>query len=94
MAPKPLPDPNGKPTGWNIAAALGLLAAAFLVERLAPIETEGAPKRKTARCLRRRADGRRPRPARGVAVRNTGKGMEGHRVSRYSNIGFSPSPPA
>ena len=28
-------------TGWNIAAALGLLAAAFLVERLAPARERG-----------------------------------------------------
>ena len=49
MAPKPAPDPHGNATGWNIAAALGLLAAAFLVERLAPTKTEGAPKRTTKR---------------------------------------------
>jgi membrane protein len=36
-------------TGWNIAAALGLLAAAFLVERLVPAENEDAPERKTKR---------------------------------------------
>jgi membrane protein len=47
MAPKPLSEPHGKPIGWNIAATIGLLAAAFLVQRLAPTETEGAPKRKT-----------------------------------------------
>jgi membrane protein len=49
MTPKPVLDQHGNATGWNIAAALGLLAAAFLVERLAPTETEGAPKRKTKR---------------------------------------------
>jgi membrane protein len=47
MAPKPDHDPPGNATGWNIAAALGLLAAAFLVERLAPTETDEPPKRKT-----------------------------------------------
>jgi membrane protein len=36
-------------TGWSLAAALGLVAAAFLVERLAPAENEGAPERKTKR---------------------------------------------
>jgi membrane protein len=36
-------------TGWNIAAAVGLLAAAFLVERLVPAENEDAPERKTGR---------------------------------------------
>jgi hypothetical protein len=49
MAPKPVPDPHANSTGWNIAAALGLLAAAFLMERLAPTETEGATKRETKR---------------------------------------------
>jgi membrane protein len=47
MATKPASDPHGNLTGWNIAAGLGLLAAAFLIERLAPTETEGVPKRKT-----------------------------------------------
>jgi membrane protein len=36
-------------TGWNIAAALGLLAAAFLVERLTPTENADVPGRKTER---------------------------------------------
>ena len=36
-------------SGWNIAAALGLVAAAFLVERLAPVENEAVPERKTKR---------------------------------------------
>lgn len=36
-------------SGWNIAAAFSLLAAAFLVERLAPAENEGVPERKTKR---------------------------------------------
>ena len=36
-------------TGWNIAAALGLLAAAFLVERLVPAKSEDLPERKTKR---------------------------------------------
>jgi membrane protein len=36
-------------TGWNIAAAFSLLAAAFLVERLAPAENEGVPERKKKR---------------------------------------------
>jgi membrane protein len=36
-------------TGWNIAAALGLLAAAFLVERVLPAENEDAPERNTKR---------------------------------------------
>ena len=49
MVPKPVPDPSGHATGWNIAAALGLLAAVFLVERLAPTETERAPKQKMKR---------------------------------------------
>jgi membrane protein len=34
-------------SGWSIAAALGLVAAAFLVERLAPAENEAIPERKT-----------------------------------------------
>ena len=48
MAPKPLPDPNCKPTGWNIAAALGLLAAAFWWSDWHP------SKRKEPRSVRRR----------------------------------------
>jgi membrane protein len=36
-------------TGWSIAAALGLVAVAFLVERLAPVENEAVPERKTNR---------------------------------------------
>ena len=36
-------------TGWSLAAALGLVAAAFLVERLAPAENEAGPERKTRR---------------------------------------------
>ena len=36
-------------TGWSLAAALGLVAAAFLVERLAPAENEAVPERKTKR---------------------------------------------
>jgi membrane protein len=35
--------------GWNVAAALGLLAAAFLLERIAPAESEDVPERKTKR---------------------------------------------
>ncbi len=36
-------------TGWNIAGAVGLLAAAFLVARLAPAENGDVPERKTKR---------------------------------------------
>jgi membrane protein len=36
-------------TGWNIAVSLGLLAAAFLLERIAPAEIEGVPEQKTKR---------------------------------------------
>jgi membrane protein len=36
-------------TGWNIAVALGLLSAAFLLERIAPAETEGVPEQKIKR---------------------------------------------
>jgi membrane protein len=43
------PDRRPNLTGWNLAAALGLLAAAFLVEHLAPRENEGIPKRNTKR---------------------------------------------
>jgi membrane protein len=44
-------EPGRRPnlTGWNLAAALGLLAAAFLVERLAPQENQGFSERKTKR---------------------------------------------
>lgn len=34
-------------TGWHIAAAFGLLTAAFLLEHLTPAENEDVPKRKT-----------------------------------------------
>ena len=34
-------------TGWNIAAAFGLLVAAFVVERLAPAENDDVPERNT-----------------------------------------------
>lgn len=34
-------------TGWDIAAAFGLLVAAFVVERLAPAENEDVPERNT-----------------------------------------------
>jgi membrane protein len=43
------PDRRPNLTGWNLAAALGLLAAAFLIERLAPQENQGLSKRKTKR---------------------------------------------
>lgn len=36
-------------TGWNIAAAFGLLVAVFVVERLAPAENAGVPELKTKR---------------------------------------------
>src|SRR3984957_14694889 len=36
-------------SGWNIAAALGLVAATFLVERLAPVENQAVSERKTKR---------------------------------------------
>ena len=36
-----------KITGWNIAAAFGLLVAAFVVERLAPAKIEDVPERNT-----------------------------------------------
>ena len=87
-------------TGWNIAAALGLLAAAFLVERLVPAKNEDASGAEDkARYLGRRTDReRRPRPACGVAFRDTREGMEGHPVARVlrtsGTIAFSPSPPA
>lgn len=87
MAPKPVPDPHANSTGWNIAAALGLLAAAFLMERLAPTETEGATKRET----KRDASGAGPtEEGRGrlaeVAVRNAGKGMEDILFRVYSDV--------
>jgi membrane protein len=44
-------------SGWNIAAALGLVAAAFLVERLAPVENEAISERKTKREFGARFDG-------------------------------------
>ena len=34
-------------TGWDIAATLGLLVAAFVVERLVPAENEDASERNT-----------------------------------------------
>src|SRR6202021_2072948 len=43
------PDRRPNLTGWNLAAALGLLAAAFLIERLAPQENQGLSERKTKR---------------------------------------------
>jgi membrane protein len=43
------PDRRPNVTGWNLAATLGLLAAAFLVERLAPQENQGFSERKTKR---------------------------------------------
>src|SRR3984885_2303039 len=43
------PDRRPNLTGWNLAAALSLLAAAFLIERLAPQENQGLSKRKTKR---------------------------------------------
>lgn len=49
MAPKPAHDARGKATGGNIAASLVLLAAVFLVERLAPAETKKAPRPNTIR---------------------------------------------
>src|SRR6201990_2593177 len=54
------PDRRPNLTGWNLAAALGLLAGAFLVERLAPGENEGFSERKTKRkasALGRTAEG-------------------------------------
>jgi len=43
------PDRGRGFTGWSIAATLGLLAAAFLVDRLAPTENAEDPARKTKR---------------------------------------------
>jgi membrane protein len=43
------PDRPPNRTGWNLAATLGLLAAAFLVERLAPQENQKFSQRKTKR---------------------------------------------
>jgi membrane protein len=49
MALETEPDRRHNLTGWNLAAALGLLAAAFLIDRLAPGENEGFSERKTKR---------------------------------------------
>ncbi|MBU6463581.1 MAG: YihY/virulence factor BrkB family protein [Bradyrhizobium sp.] len=43
------PVRRASPNGWSIAAALGLLAAAFLMERLAPSETENLQPKSEAR---------------------------------------------
>ena len=47
MRPDIAPDRHANLRGWNLAAALGLLAVAFVVERLAPAENKGLPKRRT-----------------------------------------------
>ena len=59
-------------TGWNIAAALGLLAAAFLVECLVPSKNENLPERKT----------KRDTPAIGL----TGRGDRGRLAASPSEI--------
>jgi membrane protein len=43
------PDRGPNLAGWNLAAALGLLAAAFLIERLSPPKDQGFSERKTKR---------------------------------------------
>lgn len=46
----PLPTPCCRYlSGWNTAAAFGLLAAALVVERLAPAENQDVRERKTKR---------------------------------------------
>jgi membrane protein len=43
------PDRGPNLAGWNLAAALGLLAAAFLIERLSPPKDQGFSERETKR---------------------------------------------
>ncbi|MET4421600.1 hypothetical protein ABIB87_002952 [Bradyrhizobium sp. JR18.2] len=52
-------------SGWSIAAALGLLAAAFLVERFAPLEDEIHPPL---------AEAKRDTAAAGLAAEGDGRG--------------------
>ena len=52
-------------SGWSIAAALGLLAAAFLVERFAPLEDEIHPPQ---------AEAKRDTSAAGLAAEGDGRG--------------------
>lgn len=59
------PRGRGDHSGWSIAAALGLLAAAFLVERFAPLEDEIHPPQ---------AEAKRDTSAAGLAAEGDGRG--------------------
>jgi membrane protein len=76
-------------TGWNIAVALGLLSAAFLLERIAPAETEGVPEEKNKRDAsagRRIGEGDRGRLAASPAEISA-KGWKDILLRVYSNVG-------
>jgi membrane protein len=49
MRPDIAPDRHANLRGWNLAAALGLLAIAFVVEQIAPAENKGLSERTTER---------------------------------------------
>jgi membrane protein len=76
-------------TGWNIAAAFGLLVAAFVVERLAPAENQDARERKTKRdasSVRLTAEQDRGRLAASPSE-IPAKGWKDILLRAYSNVG-------
>jgi len=84
------PDRRPNLTGWNLAAALGLLAAAFLVERLAPGENEGHSERKTKRkasALGRTAEGDDRGRLAASPSEIPAKGWKDILLRVYSNVG-------
>jgi len=60
--------------GWSIAAALGLLAVAFLIERVAPAKPKDRPE--TAKDLPPRSDTKRDAPRAGLATENEDRGRQ------------------
>jgi membrane protein len=66
-------------SGWNLAAALGLMAAAFLIERLAPVENEALPPKREAR---------RDASAAGLATERQDRGRQANSPSEIPAKGW------
>jgi hypothetical protein len=66
-------------SGWNLTAALGLMAAAFLIERLAPVENEALPPKREAR---------RDASAAGLATEREDRGRQANSPSEIPAKGW------
>ena len=60
--------------GWSIAAALGLMAATFLIDRLTPVDKEDRPK--PAKNLPPQSDTQRDTSAAGLAAEREDRRFE------------------